>query len=48
MRVSLLATDEGNGSRIINCTAQIFAHAYKTRRIPSNQGTSQVRTQGSL
>ena len=29
-------------SRIINCTVQIFAQAYKTRRIPGHQGTSVI------
>ena len=29
-------------SRIIYCTAQIFAQAYKTRRIPGDQGTSVI------
>ena len=28
------------GSRIINCTAQIFAQAYKTRGIPGDQAGS--------
>ena len=29
-------------SRIINCTAQIFAQAYKTRRIPGDQARTSV------
>ena len=38
----ILSANQVLTSRIINCTAQIIAQAYKTKRIPGAQGTSGI------